>query len=131
LRDLLDLLILLNFLHDLIVFLGQKCSLTLNDFPNLLLLFLRQADLTLVKQSAHQLAALNLFSQLPLADVKELVILLTYNSMIVTLLSLKLRCAFLLLLLRSSLTRFFLDHAIHSNVHRLGSVRNSARCLSH
>ena len=119
LRDLLDLLILLHFLLDLIILLGKKCSLPLDDLTNLLLLVIGQFDLALVEQGAHELAALDLLGQLPLADVEELVALFTNNGVVVRLA--------LLLLSSSSLSvqriaRLFLNHPIHGDIHRLWSV---------
>lgn len=119
LRDLFYLLVLLNFLHNLIVFLGQLSSLTLNNLPNLLLLFFCQTNLTLIKKSAHELATLNLLAQLPFANVKKFIALLS-NDCVITFLSFHLFLSGCLLVLSSP--RLFLNHPIHGDVHGLRSV---------
>lgn len=119
LRDLFYLLVLLDFLHNLIVFLRQLGPLTLNNFPNLLLLFICQTNFTLIKKSAHELATLNLLAQLPFADVEKFIALLS-NDCVVTFLSFLLFFGRCLLVLGSPW--LFLNHPIHGNVHGLRSV---------
>ena len=80
--DLLNLLILFNFLHDLVIFLGQKCSLPFDDFADLLLLIIGEIDFALIEKCAHELATFNLLRKLPLANVKEFITLFCHNSVI-------------------------------------------------
>ena len=48
LGDLLNLLVFLSVACDVFILFGEKRSLTLNDLPDLILLFTAEADFTLV-----------------------------------------------------------------------------------
>jgi len=119
LRDLLNLLIFLDFLHNLIVFLRKKRPLTFNNLTDRLLFFPSKTDLALIKECAHELAALDLLTKLPLADVKQLISLLPYYGVVKLLFLLLFGCSGLGAL---CVSRLFLDHAIHGDIHRLGSI---------
>ena len=123
-RDLLDLLVFLGFSHKSVVFLGEKCPLTLNDLTDLVLFLATEADFTLVEKSAQELTPFDLLLQLALANVKEFIALLPDDCMVLSHLT-----WFLLDLLFSivvPLAGFFLNHAIHGDVHRFWSVGDAS-----
>jgi len=90
LRYLLDLLVLLRRRHQSVVLLGQQRSLPLDDLPDLVLLFPAETDFALVEQSAQELAALDLLTELPLADVEQFITLLTDDGVVLLVVSLDL-----------------------------------------
>ena len=69
LRDLLDLLVFLSVTSDSVILFSEKRSLSLNDLPDLILLFTAEANFTLVQQSTQKLTALDLLTKLSLTDV--------------------------------------------------------------
>lgn len=121
LRDLLDLLILFILAHQNAVFLEEHLALPLDDVANLILLVPRQAHLTLVKQRAQELTSLNLLCQLTFADIQELVTTFAFSHhgvMVCILLALLKVLSFLV-------SRLFLDHSVHGNIHGFGSVADA------